>query len=237
VASKTTPGKPLTPTKLPGRPVMWVGGTRPGWVTFGSDDPAMHVIARVSDKVDLSNGAGGWDQIDRKRRKSITEYKGGPGWQLDIPCLFDGWQSGTPVDSDVKTLEAMAVPAVGEIEPPKLHVDGGGAIPHDFWNDPETLWVIDSFSWGDSLAVGNIRYRQQVTVTVVEYIDEEVLPEAKKKASTKKHRTYVLKKGDTLQKIAKHFYRSAAKWKDIAKLNNIRDPNHPGRPGKRIKLP
>jgi len=44
--------------------------------------------------------------------------------------------------------------------------------------------------------------------------------------------TYTVKKGDSLSKIAKHFYGDAAKWKKIHAANADRIPNpdliHPG---------
>lgn len=37
--------------------------------------------------------------------------------------------------------------------------------------------------------------------------------------------TYTVKKGDTLQSIAKQFYGTTAEWRKIADLNKIKDPN------------
>jgi nucleoid-associated protein YgaU len=38
-------------------------------------------------------------------------------------------------------------------------------------------------------------------------------------------RTYTVKSGDTLSAISKEFYGDAGKYMDIAKANNISDPN------------
>jgi nucleoid-associated protein YgaU len=48
--------------------------------------------------------------------------------------------------------------------------------------------------------------------------------------------SYRIKKGDTLVKIAVYFYGDGSKWRNIAKLNHIHDPNHL-KVGRVIKLP
>jgi hypothetical protein len=47
---------------------------------------------------------------------------------------------------------------------------------------------------------------------------------------------YVVKKGDTLQSIAKHFYGKTSYWRKIADLNKIRDPKKL-KVGQKLKLP
>ena len=40
------------------------------------------------------------------------------------------------------------------------------------------------------------------------------------------NKTYIVKSGDTLSKISKDFYGDAGKYMDIAKANDISDPDH-----------
>lgn len=52
------------------------------------------------------------------------------------------------------------------------------------------------------------------------------------------YETYVVVKGDTLSKIAKHFYGSANSWKKIFDANTdvLKDPNKIF-PGQKLKIP
>lgn len=47
---------------------------------------------------------------------------------------------------------------------------------------------------------------------------------------------YVIRKGDTMRKIALRFYGKADMWKKIATVNKIKHPNNP-KTGRKIKLP
>lgn len=61
-------------------------------------------------------------------------------------------------------------------------------------------------------------------------------PPKTKKNKNKKPKTYTVKKGDTLTKIAVKFYSNAKAYKKIAKENKIKNPNKI-RVGQKLKLP
>lgn len=50
-------------------------------------------------------------------------------------------------------------------------------------------------------------------------------------------RSYTVKKGDTLRKLADRFYGSPAKWKLIAKANDIKKPGADLKPGRVLRIP
>jgi LysM repeat protein len=217
----------------PGRPIITYG-----WVTLrvAEDGAALNLKTMMYDEPKVTGGLGGWDDVERKRRLSITEFKGGPGYQMVLPLIFDGFRDQTSIEPAYQSLEYMAQVHPGETEPPKLIVDGSGAIPHDHQNDPDLRWVIDDIDpqagvqwhWGQ-------RVRQLAIVTLKQHVEDDIII---KKASAKKPvKHYRLKKGDTLPKIAAKFHHSKDWWKKIAKINHIRDPYHPGKPGTLIKLP
>lgn len=52
----------------------------------------------------------------------------------------------------------------------------------------------------------------------------------------KRPKFYVIRKGDTLRKIANRFYGDPGVWRQIAKANGIKHPNKP-KVGRKIKLP
>lgn len=57
-----------------------------------------------------------------------------------------------------------------------------------------------------------------------------------KKAQTPATRTYTVKKGDTLWKIADKYYGDGSKWKKIADYNKIKDPRKLS-VGKKLRIP
>lgn len=230
-------GKPAgTVTQLPGRPII-----RYGWAALATRNGELALQTMMYDRPKVDPAVGGWDTIERKRRRSITEYKGGPGMSMTLALIFEGFKTKESVEGDIRTLEALGRPAAGEAEPPEIVVNGNGAIPHDVWNDPEVTWVIQSIEEQDGTEWHYAeRIRALFVVNLIEYSPDDLKirgPHHHKKR--KRLKTYVLKKGDTLMKIAarKDVYGDAHKWKRIAKANHIRDPHHPGKPGKRIKIP
>ena len=55
--------------------------------------------------------------------------------------------------------------------------------------------------------------------------DPGIAPESSSEASVDKYTTYTVKKGDTLSKIAKALLGKASRYPEIAKLNNLSNPN------------
>lgn len=227
-------------------PIKFVGkGVRYGRVLLETvDPPKRHVEALVGGLVKQSGGTGGWAFQDRRRRTPMTTFVGTPARQLVIPIMFDRYAGQHSVESHIHELERMAHVPKGDDEPPRVKVDGGGAIPFDYTRNPDVDWVIGTdLDFGDyELNHRGKRCRQLVTVTLFEYIPDDVIRHVKKhrKHHRRKHhpKHYTVKKGDTLQKIAKHFYGDRDKWKLIAERNHIRDPHNLSKyVGKRIKLP
>jgi LysM repeat protein len=61
-------------------------------------------------------------------------------------------------------------------------------------------------------------------------------PSTTKKAATPSTRTYTVKKGDTLWKIADKYYGDGSKWKKIADYNKIKDPRKL-KVGQKLRVP
>lgn len=228
-----------------------------GHVTFRSYVPKYEFTARLGDGAIVpSDGFGGWDVTPRPRRRGLTEWNGNNPMTIDIPVLFDHFRAGTSVEDDVQQLERMAGWGGQGGEPPLLAFNSGGLIPHDQHDGPTHDWVISAVAWGDADRNdhGN-RIRQAATITVMEYVEDDVLSDesaaqrhkARKNAQKHKGKTgknkkvghlppYTVKAGDTISKIAKSQLKNANRWREIAKLNHIRDPKNI-HVGQKLKMP
>jgi nucleoid-associated protein YgaU len=85
----------------------------------------------------------------------------------------------------------------------------------------------------ESIGGVSVRVRQDATVSVMQYIDEDRVAFKGLRPGTKLSngqsslgwpKKYTAKEGDTLQKVAAKFYGDASKWHRIADANGIRDP-------------
>ena len=67
---------------------------------------------------------------------------------------------------------------------------------------------------------------------------EKLRREAEERAAKPKPRTYVVKAGDSLSKIAKEALGDASRWKEIFEANKdqIKDPNQI-HPGQELRIP
>jgi hypothetical protein len=177
----------------------------------------------------------------------LTEWGGSEPVQVEIEILFDRFAQnmGVETEEDIRTLERMAgLDIDGNHEPPLVQWNANG--PHDYHEAAHLEWFVEDIDWGDAIrnSSGN-RIRQYVTVHLRQHVTDTFLETGasanrnKNKKTTKtrifKNKTHYVHKGETLQIIARDEGHPEA-WKDIKKLNKIRDSKHPP-VGKVIKLP
>lgn len=187
----------------------------------------------------------GWQAVQRMWRYSFTEWQGAQGYELQIPLIFDGWpynpatgQAMNSVERQVGRFEKLCEKLPNVPRTPIFSIDGGGRVPHDYTNDHTKLWVISAMEWGDDYITNDAgqRCRQAFTATVWEWVPDKVVQSNNRYPTKPVPKTYRIRRGDTLVKIAVNFYGDGSRWRDIQKLNHLRDPNHP-KVGKVIKLP
>jgi hypothetical protein len=207
---------------------------------FDADNGLRVICLRGEEPPTITDGYGGWQVVDRPRRVGYTQWEGVNPIKLKVPCLFDDWRDGQNIEADVGVLARMAQPDK-DGEPPVLDVQG--ALPR---RDIDR-WVIESLEWGSNVIWGfdkkgvPVRFRQDVIVNLIQFIDPESLGAKKKKTGgggrpKPKHKFHYVKKGETLSGISAREYGNAKWWRDIAKANNIRDPKKI-RVGQRLRLP
>jgi len=145
-----------------------------GWITIRCQDPPTLLTVRLGeDRPDVSAGYGGWDEIERPRRVSIVTWTGSPVRRMSVALLFDNWSAGTSIEGDLARLDALARPRIGGA-PPTVTLDAaGGHLPYK-----GLTWAIDGIEWGDALMnIHGNRTRQAVTLTLVEFVSDQLVAE------------------------------------------------------------
>jgi hypothetical protein len=224
-----------------------------GFVNFASDDGKYLSTALLGDgPATPTGGYGGWTTKERPRNRAFTIWTGNDPLRIDIPILYDYFSDdevngGLKCEAQIRQLEKMAGLEAGMTEPPLIYFDSGGAIPHDNTDAPHLDWVIENIQWGDIIrnTYGN-RTRQAAVVQVMEFVPDNqiglspALKHRHRRSATHKrgakNKIYIVKRGDTLRKIAAKELHDHKRWHEIARLNGIRD-GMKLTAGMKIKLP
>lgn len=224
----------------------------PRQITFICADPPLTMVCWAdADPALLTGGIGGWQTVQRPRRKSLTQWQGNDPLQQDVPVMIDNFILDIPIDTQMQALERMGRDPNGG-EPPIIRVVG--PIIH-----AELDWVINDITWGVVARnrTGSL-VRQAAVVHLLEYVADDRLTgmpaaeQARRKAlqaraaatraaggptAVSPHGSlYVVAAGDTLSGIAAKQLGSYKRWTEIAQLNNIRDPNNI-KVGQKLRLP
>lgn len=223
------------------------------YVRFQCADPPTDLFVLLGvDRPDVSSGYGGWVEVERPKRSTVTTWKGQPARRMALSILFDGFADGASVEADLRRLERIALPRPGG-QPPTVRVSAPGGVIPPFYEG--MTWVVDAISWGDALmnTFGN-RVRQAATVTLLEYISDvliKVSPAKRRRAMHNRSKGKAIKRnakqkrasshagrpksasravagvvydGEDLLSVAARELGDASRWHEIADLNGIRDP-------------
>lgn len=244
----------MTEIGLPDAPPIRVGPlSRPERLVKGELVPVRPAGPGLTFKtnpeyVKPTGGVGGWGRLARPLLPSAVEWTGQPEEGLQFPLLFNGWPDQS-VEDRIVLLRSFGEPRARRKPPPELRFRYGGM-------GRGATWVIDSLEWGEELRNRQLqRTLQTVTVTLLRYEEADVTltpaerhrDRQRRKGSQEddgkgngggggRHEVYVVKAGDTLSSIAAKKLGKAGRWREIAKLNGLRDPNSL-RVGQRLRLP
>lgn len=206
------------------------------YVTLEAKNPDIKVTALLGKEAPtVTEGYGGWEVVPRPKSPPVTLWKGGNAFRMRLPLLLDGWIAGKSVEQQRENLEQLGREAHGGNAPPVVNVHIPGGVPRSSRVD----WVIEDIDWQEELRRDSdgLRVRIWAMVTLLEYIDPDNITILKRSRNTKKYTIYVTKTGDTLKKIATKKLKKASRWREIAKLNHLRDPNKVIKKGTKIKIP
>lgn len=196
----------------------------------------------------VSAGYGGWSRVARPKRKALTEWVGRDSISVTFDFLVDFFveNDGVKCEKMCGTLDRMAGSASDNEAPPLLSVESIPAplMVHGGHRNADWKWFIDNLIWNKEGTIVNRagnRVRAYGTIIITQFVEDKrlsAIERGKRKAKGGKRKTYTVKRGDTLSKIAarKDVYGDASKWKKIAEANNIRDPKNISA-GQVLKIP
>lgn len=220
-------------------------GPRPGQVVIWSDEIDRMVQGHFGDEnpPKVVEGAGGWEIVPIPNREAITQWKGRNPIAVSFSIMFEyNFAAGTNVEARIRALMLLAGFDTDDEDPPLLQWRGNG--PFDFDKQPGWMWFIETCEEVDSRrnTHGN-RIRAIYNLQLRKYNPGEYLKGRKNKKTKpkkgKKVRHYKVKARDLkdgLRGIAKRELGDAKRWKEIAKLNGIRDPMNIKK-GQSLKMP
>jgi hypothetical protein len=216
-------------------------------VTFSCDGIPDVVALLDETPPQIQGGDGGWQVTSRERRIGLTQWRGNDPVRLAVPILFDsaiGWI--TDQANAMRHLQLMGrPPTINHGEPPILRVVGDG-IRYPTSKGEKQDWVMENIQWGTNVMKRDEHFRQDCVVNLLQYIDEDrvafrninlpsISPKKKKHHHHHHHHHHKKKQhgwpkwhqvlpGETLPKIAAHYYGDSSMWPRIARANHIRDP-------------
>jgi len=155
--------RPVTPTVRP--PIVFE--------LIGDDEP--------------SGGVGGWQTLPRPRRTTGVYWGGTPEVTWTLPLMLDGMEVRPGVDRVIEA-ELARVASWGRsirpkrvtLPPPVLQVSGPLHFPST------TRWVLQDLAYGarERNSAGR-RIRQELTLTLLEYIEPQLVKSHAKKSRGK----------------------------------------------------
>lgn len=202
------------------------------FVTFVAKNRAP-VRVLMNDPPRVTAGGARWESVQRPRRPSMTIWRGRDPIEQTVGVLFDGYASGVDQTRDIDALDRLQNSSDNGSAPPQVRVIG--AIRRrdiDFW-------IVLKIDWGtnilkDIIDGSVVTLRQDAVVTIQEYIPPDQLPatgtqapktQSKQSGGKNGNKFATVQPGDTLLSIAVAQYGTVDRWRDIATVNNIRDPN------------
>lgn len=163
-------------------------------------------------------------QADRKKNAPGLTFGGGEGRVLSLELFFDTTEEVNPFKADVRTLTNQLV-ALTRIEShqgrPPVCVVNWGHSPAGHNSDFPFTGVVSQLNQRFTLFRSDgTPVRANVSLSFVEYLD----PEKDLRITDPEFTTWMVRRGDTLSRIAGELYADPGQWRQIAVANNLDDP-------------
>lgn len=195
------------------------------------------VVLRLDDGAPLPSTPGGWVNVARPQRTSITDWQGSDEDELPVACLLDGMpdRSVEPILDGLMALYRPRDENGQLVRPGPVTIRGG--VPHGGHR-----WVIADVAESDAITAHGRRVQWHGAVTFRRYTPADLVAAPAKSRTTKANKRYRVRAGDTLNSIAikqcdaKTHREVAAAVTALRKLNGIRDPRRI-KVGQIVRLP
>jgi nucleoid-associated protein YgaU len=174
---------------------------------------------------------GGKSETNREVNAPPLTFGGGGSRQLSLELFFDVTDSpGTDVRDETGKIAQLTMICrdLKKPRPPSCDIYWGKAKGDSLFRGVVTS-LSQKFTLFDS---SGTPIRATLTVTFTEYLD----PEDDKKQTDPDYTTWLVKRGDTLSKVASEVYGNPSGWRAIAEHNDIADPLHL-EIGRRLSIP
>lgn len=149
---------------------------------------------------ELGGGVGGWETLDRPGRPQMTAWNGTPAVTWSLPLSLDRFEAGLSVERNVATLKSWGQPA-DDGEPPRLVVTAPAGR-----GDQTARWVIQDIAWLEQVRnASGERVRQDLTLSLLEYVPGQILkgPAAKARGGKDRHKWVPISAKDRRCKVCK----------------------------------
>lgn len=188
-----------------------------------------------------SGGTARWEAINRPRRRPLLDFKGEDLLKLNLTVMLDQFPDGD-VEPLIGRIMGWAARMNLPVEPSPMRLEG----PLVYAWVPYVLTGVDHIEDNVAFNDQGKRCRQELGLEFTEYVpvDPSFLPAAPAEAARARQqatptswklrqlngaapqsRTHTVQRGDTLWKIAAQYLGNGARYREIADLNGLRDPN------------
>ena len=193
--------------------------------TVKGDKPEIEVDFMFNPTEYSFSKSNSWGSTDRPgRNMPKLAFTSGGAVQVSLELLFDTYEKGTDVREEyTKKIYKMTLVNESETDkekrrPPRVTFSWGEVII------PKA--VITSFSVSYTLFLPDGKpVRAKVSLSLQECEDDdEKSPQNPTSQGTVGYKIYIVKPGDTLDRIAFEEYNRSSEWRFLADVNNLEDP-------------
>lgn len=235
-----------------------------GWLTLTPvNRPDLAVRCEMVSEVTRSGLSGLWEEVPRPMRQTSQDYIGRDLERQRMTVLFEGepalsGEEPASVQPQIARLLDLLAPLPGEHAPPVLNVDGPvqGRRGAQQWqlqaadpNGPQLRRQAEGYVWQAAFDLTLALYVATSAITIVTPPPSPAAAAdaaaagaaggprpAAAAAPAGVARTYTVRRGDNLNRVAQSQLGAASRWREIATLNRIANPNRIY-PGQVLRLP
>lgn len=171
----------------------------------------------------LSGGANGWEVVDRPKRVGMTRYKGVDPFSQEITVRFEGVADKIDQEPYISDLWRMSEAGSELQEPPRVSVAG-------LARRTDLTYVIQNINESNQGVIWDmqggspVRLRQVITVSLLQFVDDQVIttqptPAVVSKSDTTPAKQISAPDNATLTSLAIKYFGDPSKWYDIWLVN------------------